>query len=230
MNKVFCCLQENFERIPPCAKDYLFPNGIIVGIGGCSAVGKSTVIDRISEMINASQAYSVATRALRGPDDKRIHVSMEEYLRMLNSGELIEGVIYDGHGYGISRAVVSEILSRGQIALIDCNESGMRQLLKTDLAPTVITFFLVSSAQELLHRQLTRSAGTEDSRRYRLQSSIAEIEGAKKTEVFQFVVRNDNVDDAARKIIRIIEGQDIESDYFDIDEFKRVMTALLTNK
>ena len=220
-------LQKNFAGTYPGTKKYVFPDGIIVGIAGCSAVGKSTVIDRVSEMSNASQAYSVATRALRGPDDKRIPVSMEEYLRMRNSGELIEGVIYDGHGYGISKAAVSEILSRGQIALIDCNESGMKQLLKTDLAPTVITFFLVSSAQELFHRQLTRGAGTEDSRRYRLQSSITEIEGAKKPEVFQFVVRNGNVDDAARKIIRIIEGLEDESDYFNVEEFKNEMTALI---
>lgn len=220
-------LQEDSTGTCPGTKDYLFPNGIIVGIGGCSAVGKSTVIERITEKINAAQAYSVTTRPLRGPEDKRIPVTMDEYLRMLNSEELLEGVIYDGHGYGISRAVVSEILSRGQIALLDCNASGIEQLLKTDLAPTVITIFLTCSAQELYQRQLSRAAGTKESRIYRLQSSLQEIEGVEKSDLFHFVVRNDNMDDAASKIIHIIEGLNDESDYFNVEEFKNEMTALI---
>lgn len=228
MNKVFCSWQEDTVGTSSLSRDYLFPNGIIIGIGGCSAVGKSTVIERLSERMNAAQAYSVTTRALRGPDDKRIPVAMEKYLQMLNSGELIEGITYEGQGYGISKAAVSEILSRGQIALIDCNESGMKKLLATNLAPTVISFFLVCSAQELFCRQLSRGAGTKESRLYRLQNSMVEIEGAKKSDIFQFVIRNDNVENAVNKIIRIVERQDDESDYFDVDEFKNEMASLLT--
>lgn len=228
MNKVFCSWQKDTVGTSSLSRDYLFPNGIIIGIGGCSAVGRSTVIERLSERMNAAQAYSVTTRALRGPDDKRIPVAMEKYLQMLNSGELIEGIIYEGQGYGISKAAVSEILSRGQIALIDCNESGMKKLLTTNLAPTVISFFLVCSAQELFCRQLSRGAGTKESRLYRLQNSMVEIESAKKSDIFQFVIRNDNVENAVNKIIRIVERQDDESDYFDVDEFKNEMASLLT--
>lgn len=229
MNKDFCSSQSNIEKIQQRTGNYMFPNGIIVGIGGCSAVGKSTIIERISEKINAVQAYSVTTRAIRGPDDKRIPVSMDEYLQMLNSSELIEGIIYDGHGYGIPKAAVAEILSRGQVALIDANESGIEQLLKTDLTPTVITIFLVSSAQELVHRQLSRGAGTKESRLFRIQNSMVEIESAKKTEIFRFTVLNNTLDDAVNKIIQIIEGQDVHSDFFDINEFKQDMTVLLAN-
>lgn len=227
MSKNFCNQQEIPEKTSPGTKNYLFPNGIIVGIGGPSAVGKSTIIDRLSQTCNAAQAYSVTTRPLRGPEDKRKPVTIEEYQRMLDSKELIEGVIYEGHGYGISRTAVSEILSRGQIAILDCNQAGMEQLLQTDLAPTVVTIFLVCSAEEVLRRQLARAAGTRESQLSRLYSSLQEIEGARSSGIFQFVVRNDNVDAAVTKIIRIIEGKNGESDYFNVDAFKQDMTALL---
>lgn len=127
-------------------KIYCFPEGIIVAVGGCSAVGKSTVLDVICSKINAAQAFSVTTRPLRGADDKRRPVTREEYLGMLRAGELIEGVYYGGNYYGISRQAVSDILSQGKIAMLDCNISGIKQLLQTDLAPKVITIFLVCSA------------------------------------------------------------------------------------
>ena len=61
MNKDFYSSQLNVEGTQPHSGNYMFPNGIIVGIGVCPAVGKSTIIEWISEKINAAQACSVTT-------------------------------------------------------------------------------------------------------------------------------------------------------------------------
>lgn len=202
-----------------------FPNGLIVAVGGCSAVGKSTVIDQICAKINAEQAYSVTTRPLRGPDDKRQLVSLEEFQEMLRDGKLIEGICYGGNYYGISKQAVSDILKQGKVAVLDCNLSGVKQLLQTDLAPKVITVFLVCSAEELFRRQMMRGAGTAESRQYRLRNALVEIDGADDPN-FDFIVKNDDVNDAAEKIIRIIEGHG-DSDFFSVADFKRDLTTLI---
>ena len=201
--------------------------GHIICISGPSAVGKSTLIDIVQSRTNAKQAYSVTTRPLRDENDKRIPVTMEKFTEMQANNELIESIVYDGSAYGISRHIVNQILDDGMVAVLDCNESGVRQVLTSDLGEKITTVFLVCSPEQLLERQLQRNAGTLESRRYRLRLALDEIEGANNREIFQYVICNDDLEVAATKIVKLVNNIPIESDPFNVDAFKAQLQSLI---
>ena len=205
----------------------------VICVAGASAVGKSTVIDAVVARTNAAeQAFSLTNRHLRGPTDKRIHVSTDEFERRKNAGDFIEHIVYGEYLYGISKSVVNEILQRDKIAILDCNEAGVLQVMNADLDAQIITIFLVCSAENLYERQIRRDGFGLNSevKTFRLRSSLQEIEGANKKHIFQFVVDNSDLAKATEKILRIIsDDTSVESDPFDVSEFKRKMTKILSD-
>lgn len=197
----------------------------IYTLTGPSGVGKSTLISQAEARSAARQACSVTTRALRDADDRRIPVTMDTFLEMEQSGQLIESIFYDGNAYGISRSVVLRILEEGRPALLDCNESGVKQTIASGVAP-VTTIFLVADAQTLYERQMSRGAGTLSSRIRRLKQALEEIDGI-DSGLYHHVIRNDSLPDATAKLLGILNGEPVPSDPFDVDRFKRELGTLI---
>ena len=203
----------------------------VVCLAGPSAVGKSSVIEQVVALTNAEQAYSLTTRALRGANDHRIHVSKDEFDRRKNAGEFIEHISYNGHEYAISKSVVNAILQKGKVAILDCDEAGVIQILKAGLDAQVITIFLVCTAGQLYARQMQRDGTglTAAAKIWRMRTSRIEIEGCEKKHIFQYVIDNSNLQEAAEKIVRIIEDDpSVKSDSFSMISFKEEMTKTLT--
>lgn len=197
----------------------------IYTITGPSCVGKSTLISQVERQSPARQACSFTTRPLRGADDRRIRVTPEIFREMDRTGQLIEAIIFDDHAYGIAKELVHQILQEGRPALLDCNESGVKQTIASGLAP-VTTIFLVTDARTLYERQRSRGAGTLDSQIWRLKQALAEIDGI-RSGLYQYVIRNDSLPEAAEKMLRILRGEPVPSDPFDVDRFKQELSALI---
>ena len=200
-------------------------------ICGPSGVGKSTLIDLVEARTKkAKQAYSVTTRELRAnTNDKRISVSMDQFVEMQAAGLLIESIIYDGNAYGIPISSVEKILQNNMVALLDCNESGVIQVLKSKIAERITTVFLVCSPEQLVERQFRRNIGTLESQKLRLSLALSEIEGANNREIFQYVICNDDLETAAEKVMNLINGIPIVSDSFDVEVFKAELQLLIDN-
>lgn len=200
-------------------------NNLIVTITGFSATGKSTVQKMLDSSGVAVEVLSHTNRPKRGDDDRRIFVSTEEFQEMEKNGQFCQIVEYDGFKYGLKREKIEEVLNAGQVPLLDVSEVGIRQLLDTDLAP-VLSVFLTASPVQLKERLLQRKDPDPMVVRRRLMRAIAEAEGV-NSGLFQVIIQNNDVDETVQKITRLIHGEEIVSDPFNLIQFKAEMDEVL---
>lgn len=209
----------------------------IVCIAGPSAVGKTTLLERAIERNNqvgickAKQAYSYTTRPLRGPEDKRIKISIDTFWEYQRSNLMVETVEYNNHFYGIAKATVRACLSDDCVCVLDCNKSGLLQVRSygQEIGAEVIGIFLVCSAKDLFDRQFSRNAGSYISQTWRIMSSTSEVEESIASNLFDYVIFNGkDMDASVDKIVRIINGdKTVDSDYFCVKKFKKDMQDLI---
>lgn len=181
--------------------------GLIVCVSGPSGVGKGTMIARIRE-INAgiTHSVSVTTRPPRPGETEGVAYyfrTPDEFLAMVESGEILEHDCYCGNYYGTPRTPLDRMVGQGTDVIMDITVPGSLSVMEK--YPEVITIFLMPpSFTELKRRLLMR--GTDDPRvvAARLEKARFEI---RQAELFQYVVVNDDLDAAARRILCIIEAE-----------------------
>jgi guanylate kinase len=93
----------------------------IFGVVGPSGCGKSAVIDEMLRRFPADLVLmrSLTTRARRPTDEDRTtrFVSQSDFLRLVESGALVQWVEYDGRFYGDASDDVEKILRAGKHAI-----------------------------------------------------------------------------------------------------------------
>lgn len=200
-------------------------NNLIVTITGFSATGKSTVQKMLDNSGVAVEVLSHTNRPKRGDDDRRIFVSTEEFQEMEKEGRFCQIVEYDGYRYALERTRIQKILEAGKVPLLDVCQAGLRQILDADLAP-VLSVFLTSSPVQLKERLLRRKDPDPTVVRRRLMRAVAEAEGV-NSGLFQVIIQNNDVDETVQKITRLIHGEEIVSNPFDLVQFKNKMQEVL---
>lgn len=184
------------------------PRGRLVVLVGPSAVGKSTVVARIRELLpELLFSVSATTRAPRpGEVDGRDYqfVSRADFDAMIGRGEMLEWA--DIHGglqrSGTPAAPVRAAQAAGTPMLIEVDLAGAR-LLRVSL-PEAITVFLAPPDWTELERRLV-GRGTESPEVIARRLATARVELAAQNE-FQHVVVNDDVDASARKLVNLLIG------------------------
>ena len=181
--------------------------GLIICVSGPSGVGKGTMIRKIRE-INPDIAHSVSvtTRSPRPDETEGVSYffrSKDEFLQMLDTGEILEHDCYCGKYYGTPKTPLAKLVEQGIDVLMDITVPGSLSVLKN--YPEVITVFLMPPTYSELKRRLI-NRGTEDARviEMRLKKARDEIRHA---EHFQYVVVNDDLETAASRILGIIEAE-----------------------
>lgn len=181
--------------------------GLIVCLSGPSGVGKGTMIDKIHEIDPCiAHSVSVTTRSPRPGETEGVSYffrSHAEFAQMLDSGEILESDSYCGNNYGTPRTPLNRMVGQGIDVIMDITVPGSLSVMKN--FPEVITVFLMPPSYSELRRRLMKR-GTEDERtmEQRLQKARDEI---RQAELFQYVVVNDDLDAAARRILGIIEAE-----------------------
>lgn len=176
--------------------------GQLVVMAGPSAVGKSTIINRIRETIpDLYFSVSMTTRDPRPGEEHGVHyffVSREEFDDAIAHDRMLEWAdIYNGlQRSGTPRQPVEEALAAGRPVLVEVDLEGVRQIVKaTDLATTV--FIAPPSWDELERRLVGRNTETAEVVQRRL--STARVEMAAQDE-FDSVIVNDDLDAAVRRV------------------------------
>lgn len=181
--------------------------GIICSISGPSGVGKGTVVSRLRELLpEAAHSVSVTTRSPRPGETEGVEYyfrTKEQFKELLAQGEIIEYDEYVGNFYGTPAGPLIEKSEQGMDVLLDITIAGSLAL-DSKFKETVTVFLLPPSMKELEARLRGRGTETEDVIVSRLSEAAAEI---KRAPEFDYVVVNDNVEVAARKILSIIEAE-----------------------
>lgn len=180
--------------------------GRLVVLAGPSAVGKSTVVQRLrKEVEDLYFSVSMTTRDPRpGEVDGKDYffVSPESFQERIDAGEMLEWA--DIHG-GLQRSgtpatPVRDALDAGRPVLVEVDLAGARNIKQ--IMPEAVTVFLAPPSWEVLVERLTgRATETEDVIARRLQTARAELAAQDE---FDDVIVNNDLDEAVQGISDIL--------------------------
>lgn len=178
--------------------------GKLIVISGPSGAGKSTVIQKLMEL-RSDLCFSVSATT-RAPRDGEVEgrdyffVTRDMFERMVRHGELLEHAEYVGNYYGTPSRYVEQRRAAGKHVLLDIEVQGASQVRSR--IQDAITIFVIPPSLEVL-RQRLRDRGTDSDTviQNRLKRARAEY---KEATFYDYIVINDNPDDAARELDSII--------------------------
>lgn len=145
-------------------------NHLLLCISGPSGIGKTTLIQKLESAGYGQEVRSKTTRDLR-PNDRRIQISKKELFELNAAGKCLEIIEYDHEFYCITLEDTLKVLETS-VALIDVNEDGLKQILNANLPVNVVSVYISADAQTLFERQMSRGAGSQDSRVETAENSV----------------------------------------------------------
>ncbi|NLY56437.1 MAG: guanylate kinase [Firmicutes bacterium] len=183
------------------------PTGLLIVLSGPSGVGKNTVLNQVLRQIpGLSYSISATTRKPRPGEVDGVHYffcDQEHFADLIKQGRLLEWAEFCGNKYGTPRDFVEEKLSSGNDVILDVDIQGAAQIAKS-MPQAVKIFLLPPSLEALRERIIARGAETEQEIERRLCAARQEIQ---RIVDYDYVVCNDNVDEAVRQIAAIITAE-----------------------
>jgi guanylate kinase len=146
-------------------------------------------------------SVSMTTRHPRPGEVDGVHyhfVDDAEFDRLVEAGEFLEYAVVHGRAkYGTPRGPVERALSEGQLAMLEIDLQGARQV-RESLPGTLFAFLMPPSWEELVRRLVGRGTETEEERERRLQTARDELAAASE---FDVVIVNDDVRRASEELV-----------------------------
>lgn len=183
--------------------------GRLFVLSGPSGVGKSTVLERVRELLPGLwYSVSATTRTMRPGEQDGVNyhfVTRERFHELIEDGRLLEHAHFAGNWYGTPRDPVEERLAAGEDVLLEIEVQGARQVRAAPgLGPEAVLIFLAPpSVDELIRRLVGR--GTEDPATIEARLAAARDELAAEAE-FDHTVVNTNVGAAAAGLVQLMTG------------------------
>lgn len=182
--------------------------GLLVVISGPSGVGKGTVRKALFDMPKHNLTYSVSmtTRKMRPGEVDGVDyyfVSKEDFEQKIKDGKLLEHAEFVGNYYGTPLDKVNEQLDKGNEVVLEIEVEGAQQV--KNKMPDCVSIFIVPPGKEALYERL-RARGTESEEiiQQRIEKANREF---KKAYLYDYIVVNDEVSNAADRIMAIIRAE-----------------------
>ncbi len=187
--------------------------GLMLVLSSPSGAGKSTIARNLLDDDHTLEiSVSVTTRAKRPSEiaGKHYHfITVPQFERMRDAGDLLEWAEVHGNYYGTPREPVEQAMAEGRDMLFDIDWQGALQLQEKMKADVVSIFVLPPSMTELQSRLHRRAEDTEEVIRTRLLNSRAEIEHWRE---YDYVIVNDDLDEAFGYVSCIVKAERIRRD------------------
>lgn len=174
-------------------------------LAGPTAVGKGTVAADIREHHpDVWISVSATTRPPRPGEVDGVHylfVDDARFDEMIAAGDLLEWAVVHGRArYGTPRAPVVEALDRGQLALLEIDLQGARQV-KQSMPDALFVFLAPPSWDELVRRLVGRGTEDDEERSRRLATAVMELAAQ---EEFDVTVVNREIHAAAEELVDLM--------------------------
>lgn len=197
--------------------------GQVIVISAPSGSGKGSVISGLLEKNNDMWlSVSTTSRKIRDNDIPGVtynFVSKEEFEEKINEDYFLEYTNYVGNYYGTPKGPIKEKIDQGIDVILEIEIEGASNIKK--LIPEAIFIFIMPpSLKTLVKRLKKRGTDSKDKIIERFHTAYKEINEVSK---YNYVVINDNLEDAINKVDSIIKAEKcrvdrIEEVYLDTKE------------
>ena len=208
--------------------------GSLIVISGPSGSGKDSICERLKEYNeNFWVSVSCTTRKPRDGEEEGINYyfrSKEEFENLIEKDELLEYAIYNEEYYGTPKKVINEYLNKGTDVILIIEVQGALKV-KHKVPEATFIFIMPPTMKDLILRQKKRNSDSNDKIIKRFKRAYQEINELSK---YNYVVVNDELDNATRKVNSIIIAQKcmvdkIEEVYLKTPE-EEIHELLIDNK
>ncbi|MGD9677866.1 MAG: guanylate kinase [Vulcanibacillus sp.] len=186
--------------------------GLLIVLSGPSGVGKGTVCSYIREQIQ-DIIYSVSTTS-RKPRPGEVEglnyffKEKKEFEEMIKDDKLLEWAEYCGNYYGTPITFVEENLENEKDIILEIEVQGALKV-KRRYPEGIFIFLMPPSFNELKNRIVTRGTESETTISGRMNVAKEELLMVKH---YDYVVVNDEVHKAAKRIQTIIEAERLKKE------------------
>jgi len=178
--------------------------GLLIVISGPSGAGKGTICKEwLKRNPEAVLSISATTRKPRPTEVDGVNyffISRERFEKMIENNEFLEYAEVYNNYYGTPRKFVQEKLIEGRDVILEIDIQGALQI-KERFEDGVFIFIVPPTMDELKRRIVKRGTEHPDVILQRFTSAFEEINFITR---YNYVVVNDKIEEAVRKIDAII--------------------------
>ena len=175
--------------------------GILILVGP-SGSGKTKIASRMIDKLKTFEklvSYTTKDESSEKQNDWYNYITIDEFNKMTESGELFESTMYAGHGFGSKKEDLDKILSKGKNILATTDICGA-MAIKTRF-DNVTTVYIKRDRKVLIKTILKKKCSDEDK-----ANRIIAIEDEKANEdICDYVVNNyGSYDETAEEVIKML--------------------------
>lgn len=181
--------------------------GLLIVLSGPSGVGKGTVRKALfdDDETNFKYSISMTTRDKREGEVDGVDYffkTHEEFEELIEQDKFIEYAKYVGNYYGTPVDFVHETMEKGHDVFLEIEVEGAKQV--RDKFPEALFIFLAPpSIDHLESRLVGRGTDSKEIIEHRISEAKKELN---LMNLYDFVVINDSIEEAKRKIRCIVEA------------------------
>lgn len=183
--------------------------GMLIVLSGPSGSGKGTIVKSLLEKRKDTVlSISMTTRDPRFGEQEGVHYffrTREEFEQIIANDGFLEYAEYNGNYYGTPIAPIQRWLYEGKNVILEIEVQGAEKVM--DKREDLVSIFLaVPSMEELEHRLRGRGTETDEVIGRRLAAAQHELTCVSR---YQYVVLNDEVEQAVARINTIIDAESL---------------------
>ncbi len=187
--------------------------GLLIVLSGPSGVGKGTVRAAIFNEKDVEYVYSVSatTRQKREGEVDGVDyyfVSREEFEELIEQDQLLEYAEYVNNYYGTPIHKIKETLEAGKDVFLEIEVQGAMKV-RERMPEGIFIFLAPPNLDELEERIINRGTDSRGVIIERMQKAVEEI---KMMQHYDYVVVNDEIPNAVKKINAIITSEHLKVD------------------
>ncbi len=181
--------------------------GSLIVISGPSGSGKDSICERLKEYKDDFWlSISCTTRKPREGEEHGINyffISKDEFKEKIKNDAFLEYANYNGHYYGTPKDKINDYLNNGIDVILVIEVQGALKI-KHKIPEAIFIFLMPPTMKDLVLRLKKRGTETKDKIIERFKKAYKEINEISK---YNYVVVNDELDKATKKVNAIIEAQ-----------------------
>lgn len=181
--------------------------GSLIVISGPSGSGKDSVCQRLKEYNdNFWVSISCTTRKPRQGEEDGINyffIDKECFENKIKKDEFLEYAVYNNNYYGTPKDKINDYLNKGIDVILVIEVQGALKI-KHKVPEAIFIFLMPPTMRDLVYRLKKRGTESNDKIVERFKKAYKEINEVNK---YNYVVVNDELDKAAKKVNSIIEAQ-----------------------